>query len=223
MELKKNPKSDLNKKQSMFLNIGLAVSLFLVTIAFEWKVYESGPGDLGQLENEFEDLIEVPLTSQPPPPPPPVIIPPEIIEIPDEEELEEEIINLDMEMTEDMVIEDFVSEAPEEEDIDRIFEVVEEPGGPIGGRQALTRYLQEAIRYPRQARRMGLEGKVWVQFVLEKNGTITSFKVTRGIGGGCDSEAVRVLRACPLKWVPGKQRGKPVRSYFSLPIYFKLR
>ena len=222
MELKKNPKADLNKKQAMFFNIGLAISLLLITIAFEWRVYESGPSDLREVEDEFEDLIEIPLTSQPPPPPP-TFIPPEIVEIPDEEELEEEVIDLDMEMTEDMVIEEFVPEAPEEEDIDRIFEAVEEPGGPIGGRQALITYLQQAIHYPRQARRMGLEGKVWVQFVLEKNGSISSFKVTRGIGGGCDKEAVRVLKECPLKWVPGKQRGKPVRSYFSLPIYFKLK
>ena len=222
METKKNPKVDLNKQRSLLMNIGLALSLLLVTVAFEWRVYDTGPADLGKLEDEFEELIDVPLTQQPPPPPPPVFIPPEIIEVPDDEEIEEEIIDIDVDMTEDMAIEDLEYVAPPEEDIDRIFTIVEEPAGPIGGRAAFYKYINKTILYPKQASRMGLEGKVRVRFVVERDGTLSNFEVIRGIGGGCDNEALRVLKACPIRWSPGRQRGKPVRVHFSMPIYFKL-
>ena len=219
LESKKNPKVDLRRRYSFFLSIGYLTSLLLALIAFEWRVYESGPSDLREVEDEFEDLIEIPLTSQPPPPPS-TFIPPEIVEIPDEEELEEEVIDLDMEMTENMVIEEFVPEAPEE-DIDRIFDVVEEGASPVGGLAAFYKYLSSSIRYPKQARRIGIQGRITLRFVVERDGSISSIEVLRGIGGGCDEEAVRVLREAPTKWTPGKQRGRAVRSFFALPIYFK--
>ena len=91
MELKKNPEADLGKKGGLFFNIGLAVSLLLVITAFEWKFYDDGSlVDLGQVDDNFEDLMEIPPTEQPPPPPPKVQLP-QIIEVPDEEEIEEEI------------------------------------------------------------------------------------------------------------------------------------
>lgn len=223
MELKKNPKADLTKKYALFLNIGLTLSLVLVTVAFEWRVYDSGPGNLGKLEDEFEEQLEIPLTQQPPPPPPPIIIPPEIIEVPDEEEIEEEIIDLDMEIDEDMAIEDPIYAEPEEENINEIFEVVEERPEPIGGTAALLKYLRDNIRYPKQALRIGLEGRVYLKFIIERDGTVSNVQVRRGIGGGCDEEAVRVLNTCPIKWTPGKQRGQPVRVYYSLPVAFKLK
>ena len=88
MELKKNPNADLEKKSGLFMNIGLCVSLLLVITAFEWRFYDRGSAmDLGNIEDDFEDLLEIPPTEQPPPPPP-VIQQPEIIEVPDEEEIE---------------------------------------------------------------------------------------------------------------------------------------
>ena len=221
METKKDPKVDISKKRGLLLNISLTTSLLLVTIAFEWRTYDAGPGDLGALEDEFEEQLEVPLTAQPPPPPPPPIIPPEILEVPDEEEVEEEI-EIDVEITEDMVIEEVTFEDEPEEDIDHIFEVVEEQATPIGGQQALKKYLRRALKYPSQAIRMGLEGRVYLQFVVERNGTISNVKVIRGIGGGCDEAAVEALKKCPIKWNPAKQRGKPVRTYFTQPVTFTL-
>ena len=222
MELKKNPRADLTKKSGLFFSIGLTVSLLVVTVAFEWKTYEGDIADLGKLEDEFDEQLEVPLTQQPPPPPPPVVIPPEIVEIPDEEEIEEEIIELDMEISEDLVIEDVVYEE-EEEEIDQIFQVVEEPATIVGGNEALYQYFRNNLRYPKQAKRIGLEGKVYLRFVVEKNGSISNIEVRRGIGGGCDEEAIRVMKKCPIRWNPGKQRGRPVRTFFTLPIFFKLR
>ena len=223
MEAKKNPKADLERKTGLFFNIGLALSLLLCITAFEWRFYDDGNlVDLGQVDDNFEDLMEIPPTEQPPPPPP-VIQQPEIIEVPDEEEIEEEIeINLDVEITENTVIEDVVfDQAPEEEVADEIFTIVEDQPEPQGGMGAFYQYVSKNMKYPNQARRMGVEGKVFVQFVVDKDGTITEVQAIKGIGAGCDEEAVRVIQQA-AKWKPGKQRGRPVKVRMILPITFKL-
>lgn len=222
MEPKKNPKADLSKKTGLFLNVGMAVSLLLVIVAFEWKKYDdAGLVDLGSVSDDFEDIIEIPPTTQPPPPPPKVQVP-EIIEVPDEEEIEEEIeVELDVEVTEETVVEEIVfEEAPEEEEVDQIFTIVEDAATFPGGIQAFYGYLKENLQYPKQAQRMGVEGRVFVQFIVEKDGSLTDIQVVKGIGAGCDEEAVRVLKNSP-KWKPGKQRGKPVRQKMIQNILFK--
>ncbi len=222
MELKKNPKADLSRKSGLFMNIGMAVSLFFIIVAFEWRSYDdSGLVDLGTVEDDFEDILDIPPTEQPPPPPPKIQLP-EIIEVPDEEEIEEDIeVNLDVEVTEETVIEDIVfEEAPEEENVDEIFTIVEEPASFPGGLEAFYKYLGREMKYPRQAQRMGIEGRVFVQFVVERNGSLTDIKVVKGIGAGCDEEAMRVLSNTP-KWKPGKQRGRPVRQKMIQSILFK--
>jgi protein TonB len=223
MESKKTPKADLNKKNGLYLSIGLVISLAVVTLAFEWKSYDDqGLVDLGSVDDDFEDVMEIPPTEQPPPPPP-KIQQPEIIEVPDEEEIEEEIeIDLDVEITEDTQIEEMVfEEAPEEEATDEIFMVVEDQPTPSGGMQAFYKYVGKNLKYPSQARRMGIEGKVFVQFVVDKDGSLSDVKAIKGIGAGCDQEAVRVIKEAP-RWNPGKQRGRPVRVRMVLPITFKL-
>jgi protein TonB len=223
MEAKKNPKADLNKKTGLFLNIGLVVSLLLVITAFEWRFYDDGElMDLGQVSDEFEDVMEIPPTEQPPPPPP-KIQQPEIIEVPDEEEIEEEIeVDLDVEITEETVVEEIVFDEPVEEEVaEEIFTIVEDQPAPKGGMAAFYEYVGKKLKYPAQARRMGIEGKVFVEFVVDKDGTITNVKAIKGIGAGCDEEAIRVIQASP-KWNPGKQRGRPVKVRMILPITFKL-
>lgn len=222
MEPKKNPKIDLSRQSGLFLNIGMAASLFLVIVAFEWRSYDdTGLMDLGNVDDDFEDIIDIPPTEQPPPPPPKVQVP-EIIEVPDEEEIEEEIeVELDVEVTEETVVEEIVfEEAPEEENVDEIFTIVEESATFPGGIQAFYTYLGKELNYPRQAQRMGIEGRVFVQFVVERDGSLTDIQVVKGIGAGCDEEAVRVLKQSP-KWKPGKQRGKPVRQKMIQNILFK--
>lgn len=223
MEEKKTPKADLNKKTGLHLSIGLVVSLALITLAFEWKSYDDrGLVDLGKVESDFEDVMEIPPTEQPPPPPP-KIVQPEIIEVPDEEEIEEDIeIDLDVEITEDTQIEEMVfEEAPEEEATDEIFMVVEDQPEPQGGMGAFYEYVSKNLKYPSQARRMGIEGKVFVQFVVNTDGSLTDVKAIKGIGAGCDEAAVEVVKKAP-KWKPGKQRGRAVRVRMVLPITFKL-
>lgn len=223
MEAKKTEKADLHRKSGMFFNVGLLISLLLVTAAFEWRQYDEGDlVDLGAIKDDFEELTDIPPTEQPPPPPP-KIQQPEIVEVPDEEEIEEEIeIDLDVEITEEQVIEEvIIHEAPEEEVADEIFQIVEEPATPQGGYEAFYEYVGKNMRYPAQARRMGIEGTVYVQFVVEKDGSITDVQAIRGIGAGCDDEAVRVIQNQP-KWNPPKQRGKAVRQRIVLPIKFQL-
>ncbi|MGK7392993.1 MAG: energy transducer TonB [Candidatus Cyclobacteriaceae bacterium M3_2C_046] len=224
MEAKKHKKADLQTRTGMFFNIGLVITLTLVIMAFEWKFYDTQTlVDIGQVTDNFEDIMDIPPTEQPPPPPP-KIQQPEIVEVPDDEEIEEEIeIDLDVEVTEETVIEEIVFEdAPEEEVTDEVFAIVEDPSEPAGGWDAYYKFLKENMKYPAQARRMGIEGRVFVHFVVERDGSITDVEVLKGIGAGCDEEAIRVIKAFP-KWNPGKQRGRPVRTRMHLPVIFKLQ
>ena len=221
MEIKKYPKHDLENYHQLFLNIGLIVALTAVIIAFEWRTYDRGAGmDLGVIDDNFEDLLEIPPTEQPPPPPP-VIQQPEIIEVPDEEEIEEEIeIELDVEFEEELIVEELVFEEPEEE-VEEIFTIVEDQPEFPGGIGAFYKYGATNLRYPAQARRMGIAGKVFVQFVVEKDGRLTDVQILKGIGAGCDEEALRVIKKSKA-WKPGRQRGRPVKVRMIIPINFRL-
>jgi protein TonB len=224
MEAKKSEKADLTKKSWLFFNIGLVVSLLLAVMAFEYRKYDdTGVKDLSKNNNQVEEILEVPPTDQPPPPPP-KIQQPQIVEVPDEEEIEEEIkVEFDVEVTEDTKVEEITLQPVEEpkEEVDEIFTVVEESATPKGGMQAFYEHVGKKLKYPAQARRMGTEGKVFVQFVINKDGSISDVVAIKGIGAGCDEEAVRIIQSAP-PWTPGKQRGKPVKQRMVLPITFKL-
>jgi periplasmic protein TonB len=129
----------------------------------------------------------------------------------------------DVDITEETKIQEYTPiEVPKiEEESEEIFIVVEENAEPKGGYPAFYKFVSENIKYPAQARRMNIEGKVYVEFIVGKDGKITEAKAVKGIGGGCDEEAVRIVMAAP-PWNPGKQRGKPVRQRMVLPITFKL-
>lgn len=223
MEPKKTEKADLTKKSSLFFSIGLALTMTIIVMAFEYKTYDdTDVKDLGKQTNNMEEILEVPPTEQPPPPPP-KIQQPQIIEVPDEEEIKEEIkVEFDAEITEDTKVSEItVVEEQPKEDVDEVFLVVEESAAPQGGMQAFYEYVGKKLKYPAQARRMGIEGKVFVEFVINRDGSIQDVKAIKGIGAGCDEEAVRVIQSAP-SWKPGKQRGKPVRQRMVLPITFKL-
>ncbi len=223
MEAKKTEKANLENKSTFFLSIGLLISMALVVMAFEWKQYDETLSSLvGKNTNTFEEMIEVPPTDLPPPPPPQIQAP-VIIEVPDEKEIEEDLdIKFDVEASEETKIEEVVVVAEEaKEEVDEIFSIVEEPASPKGGMPAFYKYVFDKMKYPPQARRMGIEGKVFVEFVIGKDGSITDVRAVKGIGAGCDEEAVRVIQGAPA-WSPGKQRGKSVKQRMVLPITFKL-
>jgi periplasmic protein TonB len=221
MEIKKTPEADLEKRKALLFQIGLVAALALVLVAFEWKTYETSINTLGELKVEAEEEEMIPITQQelkPPPPPPPQPTQIEIVE--DDEEIEEVILE-DTEFDEDTEIE---FEAPvEEEAVEaEIFTIVEQMPVFPGGEAALFKYLGKNIKYPAMAKDAGISGIVYVNFVVGEKGGISKVKVLRGIGGGCDEEAMRVVKAMP-KWAAGKQRGKPVRVSYNLPIRFTLK
>ena len=223
MEAKKTDKADLTKKSGFFFSIGLLATMALVLTAFEWKQTDESLVDLqGKNANIFEEMIEVPPTEQPPPPAP-IIQQPQIVEVPDTEEIKEDLnIKFDVEVTEETKVEEVVvAPVVEEENVDEIFRVVEETAEPKGGMPAFYKYVGEKIKYPAQARRMGVEGRVFVEFVVNRDGSIVDVRAIKGIGAGCDEEAVRIVQSAP-SWKPGKQRGKPVRQKMVIPIIFKL-
>ena len=223
MEAKKTEQADLTRKSTFFFSIGLMVTMSLVVTAFEWKDYDESMVDLmGKSTNTFEETMEVPPTEQPPPPAP-TIQQPQVIEVPDEEEIKDDIkVNLDVEVTDETKVEEIVIQAEQpKEETDEIFTVVEESATPKGGMQAFYKFVGEKIKYPAQARRMGIEGRVFVEFVINKDGSLSDVRSIKGIGAGCDEEAVRIIQSAPA-WNPGKQRGKSVKQRYTLPIIFKL-
>lgn len=228
-DLIKNKKYKANRQSNfsqLFFSIGLCISLLFIITAFEWKFYDDGNIiDLGDVNINFENLVDVPPTEQPPAPQP-KLIQPQIVEVPDEEEIMEEIeVDLDIEMTEEQVIDQPVfSELEleiEEEKADEIFTIVEQQPEPIGGFSAFYEYVAKNLHYPKVAQRNNIQGRVYIEFVVERNGSLTDIKVIKGIGGGCDEEACRIIASAP-KWNPGKQRGNPVRVKMVIPILFRL-
>lgn len=143
----------------------------------------------------------------------------EIVE--DDEEIEEELELEDMEIDQDTEIE-FIEAVEEEVVEEEIFTIVEDMPSFPGGEAKLFEYLGKNIKYPQIAKEAGISGIVYVNFVVDTKGDITDVKVLRGIGGGCDEEALRVVKNMP-KWSPGKQRGKPVKVSYNLPIRFSLK
>jgi protein TonB len=225
MDTKKSAKADLESKRTLFIQIGLIATLAIVLVAFEWKTYDRILIDLGEREmiDIPEEMVEITRQEQPPPPPAP---PPQTTQfqiVEDDVDIEDDfIIDADVDIT--TKIEAYIPPVFEEEIVveEEIFIVVEDPPSFPGGDEARIRFLSENIRYPQMARESGIQGTVFVTFVVERDGSVTDVRVLRGIGGGCDEEAIRVIRAMP-RWNAGKQRGRPVRVQFNMPIRFTLQ
>ncbi len=223
METKKTPKADLENKRRIFLQIGIVLALVGALVAFEWKQYERPDYDLGTLDLDFIEEEDIPITrpEQPPPPPPPEPSQ-ELIIVDDDVDIEEEF-TIDVEATATTEIQEFTPDVVEEEEVeeDVIFTVVEDQPQFPGGEEARRRYLEENLRYPTMAREAGIQGTVFLTFVVEPDGSISDVRVLRGIGGGCDEAAVRAVKNMP-RWEPGRQRGQPVRVQFNMPVRFIL-
>lgn len=245
----KYPQVDAFRNTGVYFRLGLAVSLAFILLAMSWTQYEKAvyiPDDALFIDEEIE--VEPPRTAEPPPPPPPPP-PPVIEEVPEEEILEDEEPEfMDQTIEEETVIEEEVVEEappppppppPPEPEVEEIFKVVEQmprfPGcedessneeKAACAQKKLLEYIYKNVKYPAIARENGIQGRVVVQFVVEKDGSITDVNVVRDIGAGCGEEADRVVKSMndmPEKWTPGRQRGKPVRVQFTLPVSFKLQ
>ncbi|MCQ2297670.1 MAG: energy transducer TonB [Bacteroidales bacterium] len=226
MEAKKSLKADLEKKKGLYLEIGLVVALAIVLVAFNVKSYDTQVQEFTQ-RTAIEEIDEVVLNTQEDQPDPEPPEAPEITTefevVDDDKEIENEL-HVDMNDNANTEVQEFTPVEVTEEEVEKeeeIFVFVEENPSFPGGEEELYKYLRENIKYPQLARENNIEGKVFVQFVVEKNGSISNVKILKDIGSGCGAEAVRVVKAMP-KWKPGKQRGSAVRAQFSLPISFKL-
>jgi protein TonB len=223
MESKKNPEADLERRKSSLRWMGVMAAMAFVLVSFEWKWFDVQVEGLGDYKTDLleEEVIPVSFQQPPPPPPPPqqqqTVL--EIVE--DDEEIEEELEMEDMEVDEDTEIE-FIEEVEEEFVEEEIFTIVQDMPSFPGGDAAMLAYLGKNIKYPTLAKESGIQGTVYVTFVVEKDGSVSNVKVLRGIGGGCDEEAIRVVKSMP-KWSPGKQRGKPVKVQYNLPCRFVLQ
>jgi len=223
MEIKKTERANLEKNRNTYILIGLVITLSLIWFAFEHKTYDKEKVVIVQnavLEDEDDIVLQTQRNEPPPPPPPPQQT--TVIEIV-EDDVEVDDIEIDAETDDDEEIEEQIieEEEPEEEKEEEIFVFVEDQPGYPGGDAARIKYLQENIKFPVMAIESGIQGTVYVTFVVEKDGRITNVKVLRGIGGGCDEEAVRVIKNMP-RWKPGKQRGRAVRVQFNMPVRFVL-
>lgn len=213
---RKKPKADLRRYYTLFLEAGLIAALLIFIVAA--KVNLSSDKSNVDLTNEqevveMEEVIQTEQIKKPPPPP----RPPVPVEVPNDEVIEDQIINIDAELSFDEPLD--LPPPPEGDDDSEedFFVVVENMPELIGGLAA----LQKDIRYPERARKAGIEGRVIVQFIVNEKGEVEQPRVIRGIGGGCDEEALRAVDNARFK--PGKQRGKPVRVQYSLPVIFRLQ
>jgi periplasmic protein TonB len=225
MEEKKHPSLDLRKKSGLFFNIGLTLSLGLVIVAFEWEtefeLTEIEPEEIVMASLLTDNIIATshPVPAKPKPMSPPTDNIKEVADDAIEEILKKEEFSFD---PEDFTFNGVIEDGPTTIEIpDEIFDIVESQPEPIGGMNSFLKDIASQINYPSKARRTGIEGVVFVQFVIDVDGKIIDVKTVKGIGGGCDEEAVRVIEKAPA-WLPGKQRGMPVKVRKIIPIRFIL-
>jgi len=225
MHIKKSEQASLENDKLVYVLMGLVFVLSLVYVALEWTEREVTKYEVTDTEFLFEEEVEIQQTTQetPPPPPPPAVQEVEVLNVV-EDNVETETIEVTTEETEAEVVIAAPVEAPvEEEEEEVVFVVVESMPEFPGGQQALFKYLSENVKYPVIAQENGIQGRVICQFVVNKDGSIVDVEVVRSGGdASLDKEAIRVIKTMP-KWKPGKQRGKPVRVKYTVPVNFKLQ
>jgi protein TonB len=229
MELKKSKKANLEEKRNIFFLVGLVVALGATLLAFEWTTKPSKADSLGSIASmEVEEEI-IPPTRQkeikpPPPPPPPKVI--EVLNIVDDDiEIEDELEIEDSEANQETIIDvKPIIETEEEEDIptDHIFTIVEEPAEFPGGTRALYSFINKNVRYPVVAQENGIQGRVFVKFVVNERGKVSNAEILRGPDASLNNEALRVINSLP-DFKPGKQRGNPVKVFYNASINFTLQ
>ena len=229
MEIKKSEKANLENKKLLFLEIGLIVSLAITLVAFEWTSTET---NVSTLEAEAEVVLEeeiIPITQDTPPPPPAApkipVLSDQIDIVDDEIEVNDDMfMNLEDDANLGVEIMDYVEveeEVVEEEAIP--FQLVEEkPSFQGGDANQFSKWVNSRLEYPEIAKENGVQGRVTLQFTVEKDGTVTKVRVLRGVDPSLDKEAIRVVSMSP-KWKPGKQRDRAVPVTYTFPVIFQLR
>lgn len=230
MEIKKTPKANLESKKFLFREIGLVFTLLFVLLAFEWKSYDKSVSSLANTNAAIMEEDAIPITNETPPPPPempkiPVVS--DIIEIVDDNMKisNDLIINTEDDSKLGVDVKDYVQGAKEEAIVeDEIpFTIVEDkPTFQGGDENTFTKWVRDRLVYPEIAKENGVQGRVILQFLVGTDGSVSDVKVVRGVDASLDKEAARVVASSP-KWVPGRQRDKPVKVRYTFPVIFQLR
>ncbi len=228
MEVKKSPKADLENKKTTWLLLGLVVVLGFMFVALEWTERDKKIDTSQAVADLIFEEEMVPITEQeqkievPPPPETPAAA--EVLEIVDDQADVEETVIASSEETGQAVEIVYVPVQAEEEEPEEqeIFDVVENMPEFPGGQAALMSYLAKNIKYPTIAQENGTQGRVIIQFVVNRDGSIVDARVARGVDPYLDKEALRVVNSMP-KWKPGMQRNKPVRVKYTVPVMFRLQ
>ena len=232
MEPKKNPKYDIHRSRGVIFNVSLAISLLLVITAFKWNVETRERKVLTPItKSESVEMTIVPVVPETkkelpaPTPLKPTDIRPQLESINikpvnDSKTIEEPTPGL-FDQYKNPMVEFPIGgiEAPPE-DPQAVYDFVEKMPEPAGGWQGFFKTLQKNMKYPRHAERAGATGKVFVGFTVNEKGDIQDLRIIKGIGYGCDDEALRVIAL--TKWNPGKQRGRPVKVRMVQPVVFSL-
>ena len=229
MEVKKSERANLENKKLLYFELGLIISLLIVFIALEWTSKET---QTAVLEDNTQILIEEEIisTNMDTPPPPPAapkipVLSDQIDIVDDEIELEDDMfMNLEDDSSLGVEIMDYVETQEEEVEEEAIpFALVEEKPSFMGGdANQFSKWVNQRLVYPEVAKENGVQGRVTLQFTVEKDGTVTKVKVLRGVDSSLDKEAVRVVSSSP-KWKAGKQRDRAVAVTYTFPVIFQLR
>ena len=229
MEVKKSPKASLENKKLLFVEIGLVIALAAVYIAFNWTSRDAQVSTLEADNQVVQEEEIIPITQETPPPPPEA---PKIPVLSDQIDIVDDEIKIDndflsLEDNSDMGVEimDYVENVQEEvvEEEAIPFQLVEEKPSFMGGdANQFSVWVNKRLVYPEIAKENGVQGRVTLQFTVEKDGSVTKVKVLRGVDPSLDKEAVRVVSKSP-KWTTGKQRDRAVPVTYTFPVYFQLR
>lgn len=230
MEVKKSDKASLENKKLLFFEIGMVIALVVVLIAFEWTSGSNVVEDLIDTTKAIDEEEIVNVDQNTPPPPPPAaeipVLSDQIDIVDDDMEVDDLIINTEDDNNTGVEIMDYVAPTAQEEEVEEEaipFQLVEKaPSFMGGGPNDFSKWVNERLVYPEIAKENGVQGRVTLQFTVEKDGRVTNVKVLRGVDSSLDKEAVRVVSSSP-KWTPGRQRDRAVKVTYTFPVIFQLR
>ena len=230
MEIKKSQKADLTNKTLLFREIGLAATLVIVLVAFEWSTRDKVETiDLsGQAAAVEEEIIPVTQEQQQAPPEMPKIpVLSDVIDIVDDDidVGDDMLLNLEDDKNIGVEIMDYHAEVAEEVIEEEVipFAIVEEkPKFQGGDANTFSKWVNSKLVYPEIAKENGVQGRVTLQFTVNTDGSVSNVQVVRGVDASLDKEAVRIVSSSP-KWTPGRQRERPVKVVYTFPVIFQLR
>ena len=230
MEEKKSKKANLENKKLLFIEVGLCFSLFVTLAAFQWGTRDANVSVLEEETQMIEEEEIIPITQETTPPPPETpkipVLSDQIDIIDDDIKVDDDLfMNLEDDANLGVEIGDYIEEVQEEviEEEAIPFQLVEtRPSFNGGDANEFSKWVNSRLEYPEIAKENGVQGRVTLQFTVEKDGSVTNVKVVRGVDPSLDKEAVKVVSSSP-KWTPGKQRDRAVRVTYTFPVIFQLR